>query len=181
MNFNLRGSIVPTHPYQLDKTLSIEGTGAESKATGEAIKELKKYADDHANNVSNPHKVTASQIGLGSVDNTPDMEKPVSIAQEQAIIDRFQIGTEKPNSNTLWFNQKEDIDQTDGDEHIMAVDLNMAQHRLTGLADPVKDNDAATKGYAVAKSNIVNNFTTTEEGYVADARALRACSSDILI
>lgn len=39
----------------------------------------------HTSNVSNPHKVTASQIGLGNVDNTSDADKPVSAAQNTAI------------------------------------------------------------------------------------------------
>lgn len=41
---------------------------------------IKKAIDDHANLKNNPHKVTKAQIGLGNVDNTSDMKKPVSIA-----------------------------------------------------------------------------------------------------
>lgn len=33
----------------------------------------------------NPHEVTKSQVDLGNVDNTSDMDKPVSIAQQNAI------------------------------------------------------------------------------------------------
>lgn len=39
----------------------------------------------HVNNKTNPHNVTAAQIGLGNVDNTSDMDKPVSTAQGAAI------------------------------------------------------------------------------------------------
>jgi hypothetical protein len=39
----------------------------------------------HENNTENPHSVTAYQVGLGNVDNTSDMDKPVSTAQAQAI------------------------------------------------------------------------------------------------
>lgn len=41
--------------------------------------------NSHTNNISNPHKVMASQIGLGNVNNTSDSKKPVSIAQQNAI------------------------------------------------------------------------------------------------
>ena len=41
--------------------------------------------DAHINNSSNPHGVTASQIGLGNVDNTSDIEKPVSNPQQEYI------------------------------------------------------------------------------------------------
>lgn len=39
----------------------------------------------HTGNTSNPHSVTATQVGLGNVDNTADTAKPVSTAQQTAI------------------------------------------------------------------------------------------------
>lgn len=39
----------------------------------------------HINNFDNPHKTTKSQIQLGNVDNTSDVDKPVSTAQQKAI------------------------------------------------------------------------------------------------
>lgn len=39
----------------------------------------------HKQNVSNPHAVTKAQVGLGNVDNTSDIDKPVSTLQQQAI------------------------------------------------------------------------------------------------
>ena len=36
----------------------------------------------HKNNTSNPHQTTKSQVGLGNVDNTSDVNKPVSTAQQ---------------------------------------------------------------------------------------------------
>lgn len=39
----------------------------------------------HINNFDNPHKTTKSQIQLGNVDNTSDVYKPVSTAQQKAI------------------------------------------------------------------------------------------------
>lgn len=38
----------------------------------------------HTGNTSNPHSVTKAQVGLGSVDNTSDANKPVSTAQAAA-------------------------------------------------------------------------------------------------
>lgn len=40
---------------------------------------------DHKNSVSNPHNVTKSQVGLGSVDNTSDLNKPLSSATILAL------------------------------------------------------------------------------------------------
>ena len=62
----------------------------------------------------------------------------------------------------------------------MQGNINMNGQKLKGLNAPTADDEAATKGFVteavkdkVDKSNVVNNFTTTEEGYVADARALK--------
>ena len=47
--------------------------------------ELSKLINDHIANVENPHQVTKAQVGLGNVDNTSDLNKPVSTAQQAAI------------------------------------------------------------------------------------------------
>lgn len=41
--------------------------------------------DTHTADKSNPHSVTKAQLGLGNVDNTSDVNKPVSTAQQAAI------------------------------------------------------------------------------------------------
>ena len=42
-------------------------------------------AYDHSQKTDNPHKVSKAQVGLGNADNTSDMNKPVSTAQQRAI------------------------------------------------------------------------------------------------
>lgn len=39
----------------------------------------------HMSNTSNPHGVNKEQVGLGNVDNTSDLDKPVSSATQEAI------------------------------------------------------------------------------------------------
>ena len=39
----------------------------------------------HINNTSNPHAVSKEQVGLGNVDNTSDLEKPVSLLTQAAL------------------------------------------------------------------------------------------------
>lgn len=41
--------------------------------------------DSHIANTSNPHSVTKSQVGLGNVDNTSDLDKPISNATQTAL------------------------------------------------------------------------------------------------
>lgn len=40
---------------------------------------------NHIANTSNPHNVTATQVGLGNVDNTSDADKPISTATQDAL------------------------------------------------------------------------------------------------
>lgn len=45
----------------------------------------------HIDNVYNPHNVTKSQIGLGNVDNTSDLNKPISNATKTYIDSKLSI------------------------------------------------------------------------------------------
>lgn len=45
----------------------------------------------HANNKSNPHGVTKSQVGLSNVDNTSDVNKPISTATQNALNEKVDI------------------------------------------------------------------------------------------
>ncbi len=62
-----------------------------------AFGKIKKAITDlilHMANKSNPHGVTKAQVGLGSVNNTSDTDKPVSSAQAAAIADAKKAGTD---------------------------------------------------------------------------------------
>jgi hypothetical protein len=62
--------------------------------------------DSHIASTANPHNVTKAQVGLGNVDNTSDVNKPVSTAQATAIavvqsdIDAHEARTDNPHSTT---------------------------------------------------------------------------------
>lgn len=63
---------------------------AVGNATVTAVLSSEQYASyddlqDHIADADNPHKVTKAQVGLGLVDNTSDVDKPVSTAQAAAI------------------------------------------------------------------------------------------------
>ena len=54
----------------------------------------------HETNTSNPHNVTKSQVGLSNVDNTSDINKPVSTAQQTALNLKIQSVTGSQVDNT---------------------------------------------------------------------------------
>lgn len=61
-----------------------EAAGAGSHS-GWTISASPPRAVDHERRTDNPHGVTKTQVGLGDVDNTSDMQKPVSIPQAEAL------------------------------------------------------------------------------------------------
>lgn len=58
---------------------------ADNEAQAEATVAAQADIDAHKANASNPHGVTKAQVELGNVNNTADMDKPVSTAQAEAI------------------------------------------------------------------------------------------------
>ena len=78
-------------PTTLDTLGEIANAMAENKNVVDALNEAigtKATSTDltsHTSNKSNPHGVTKAQVGLGNVDNTADMDKPVSTAVQSAI------------------------------------------------------------------------------------------------
>jgi Carbohydrate binding domain. len=58
------------------------------------LKELDDDHEGHVNNKNNPHAVTKAQIGLGNVDNTSDLDKPVSTAVSSQLAQKVTKGEE---------------------------------------------------------------------------------------
>lgn len=79
----------------------------------------------HTNNTSNPHQVTKAQVGLSDVDNTSDLNKPISSAQQLAF-DALTQSLETLNDNKM--NVSEDITAI---EYISLVDWNAAKEAGT--------------------------------------------------
>jgi len=55
--------------------------------------------DSHIASTSNPHPVTKSQVGLGNVDNTSDLNKPISTATQTALNNKSDLGHTHPLSD----------------------------------------------------------------------------------
>lgn len=54
-------------------------------ATQQEVITVDNKIDAHIANTENPHEVTKAQVGLSNVDNTSDLDKPVSNAQQEAL------------------------------------------------------------------------------------------------
>lgn len=62
-------------------------------------KNLSDNNSGHISNKSNPHSVTKAQVGLGNVDNTSDLNKPVSNAVVELLESDYQALAEKNEVN----------------------------------------------------------------------------------
>lgn len=56
-----------------------------AETTAGTVDILEGALDGHIENKSNPHEVTKSQVGLGNVDNTSDLDKPISTATQTVL------------------------------------------------------------------------------------------------
>ena len=80
--------VINTMPAKLNVTKSVaDNVKIESSNDYNKLNHLLLESKGHINNLSNPHGVTKEQIGLGNADNTSDIDKPVSKAQQAAIDD----------------------------------------------------------------------------------------------
>ena len=87
---------------------SLNGNLTEAKEDIDNIKISKASSEDlsnHANNHENPHAVTKEQVGLGNVDNTSDIDKPVSNPQATHITNAINGLKEDIGSNNLVHNK----------------------------------------------------------------------------
>ena len=108
--------------------------------------------DGHVSDDRNPHNVTKEQVGLGNVDNTSDMAKPVSTAQQTAIdgvqsnLDDHEDDTNNPHNVTKTQVGLGNVDNTSD----MAKPVSTAQSVAIGNVQSALDTHEQT--YATAST-----------------------------
>ena len=80
----IKGSL-PEGYLGYDKATADRGRVAVGTNTGDMLLAKKSEVDSHTNSTNNPHAVTKTQVGLGNVDNTSDLNKPISTATQIAL------------------------------------------------------------------------------------------------
>ncbi len=104
-------------------------------------------AYDHSQKKDNPHGVSKAQVGLGNVDNTSDMNKPVSKAQQAAI----------------------DFAQTPGLEALRGIkahdEMFRAKRIFRGISTPAETQtvDLSNESFTAATYNILLFIQTNTE------------------
>ena len=77
-----------TEYVEISKSLALGETSSTAYA-GDKGKDTTDKLNTHLENYNNPHQVTKAQIGLGNVDNTSDLEKPISNAVQTALDEKL--------------------------------------------------------------------------------------------
>lgn len=170
----LCGKISRVSPYSIDTSLSQVGAAAEAKATGVAIANAKAGIDGHLRSKDNPHGVTKAQIGLDNVDNTADVEKPVSVPQKEALDKKVDKATNKGLSTNDFTDAYRD--KLDGiEEGANKYSLSDGEVTKEKIADKAvtaeKVNDTSRTQYFSA--------TLTVDGWTGDAAPYTQTVTDV--
>lgn len=174
----------------VDKTANIPvdlGTDADSsnpianKVVVKALNDLSTDITNHKNNKQNPHSVTAAQIGLGNVDNTSDMDKPVSTAQGAAIgsveytLAQHEKNTDNPHSVTAAQVGLGAVNNTaDADKPVsskQAIAINAVEDQII-LHKDNKNNPHAVTAAQVGLGNVNNTSDANKPVSTAQKAAL---------
>ena len=78
--------------------------GDYKEEVSEQFEEVESIITSHADNMENPHGVTKEQIGLANVDDTSDMEKPISNATWAALEEKANV---EHNHDDLYYDKEE--------------------------------------------------------------------------
>lgn len=74
-----------TPTFTADTVLTNIASGEKVSVLWGRVKKLFTDVMAHLSNTNNPHSTTASQVGLGNVDNTRDIDKPISTTVQSAF------------------------------------------------------------------------------------------------
>ena len=114
----------------------------------------------HIADMNNPHSVTKSQVGLGNVDNTSDINKPVS-GPQQAALNALQTEiTSELRETTQALEKEVAITDIATGEHITvtnSTDASVRKLKIDGRTDQI-----TTNGYQLFDASRIS--TTTQSG-----------------
>lgn len=160
--------------------------------------------DSHISNTSNPHSVTAAQLNLGNVNNTSDLNKPISTATQVALNAKYDAsnpsGFETPAQlNTRDTNNRERANHTGTQTSSTISDFasTVLSTILTGLsfatATAITATDTILQALGKIQAQINGHFgsggtahanaTTSTSGFMsgADKTKLDGITSDVVL
>lgn len=104
----------------------------------------------HESNTSNPHNVTKAQVGLSNVDNTSDINKPVSTAQQTALNLKENVANKVTNFNA----------PNNTDYATTQATINLVDNRVQSNIKIIGDWDASSGSYPLDDESNTTPFIT---------------------
>lgn len=126
------------------------------------LEEVSDSLDDHINDFNNPHKVTKAQVGLSEVDNTSDLDKPISNAAQQALGTKVDKEEGKGLSDQNFTKEEKDklASLQNYDDTALKTALEQEISRATtaeiNLAKNISDEQYRASGAEAALSNRID-------------------------
>ncbi|MBQ7625257.1 MAG: hypothetical protein IJS65_08275, partial [Clostridia bacterium] len=139
------------------------------------ITEVENGLSSHAGRTDNPHNVTQSQVGLGNVNNTSDLNKPISTATQTALNGKFDktggtiegtVSVKKTSGDMLVLNRTDTatgivtVNAESGSKLTLSSDDDDVTVR--GVETPAEDNDAANKEYVDDQRDAAKGYAETQ-------------------
>ena len=139
--------------------------------------------NNHKSDTSNPHNVTPAQIGLGNVDNTSDLDKPISTAVQKAIDSKADKTVATTSADGLM--SAEDKGKLDDADNTYALKSKYGDTTIDvgRKADTKKGSHSTAEGYNATASgecsHAEGHSTTTSGNYShAEGRSTTASGVD---
>ena len=144
-----------TRAKAIEEELSEDITSESLRATN-AENTITSNLTAHTTNTNNPHNVTKSQIGLSNVDNTADLNKPISTATQNALNNKADKAT-----TLSGYGITDAYTKTEIDNKISSV------YKFKGSVEDVEDLPANGNTVGDVYNVIVtgDNYAWTEEGW----------------
>lgn len=139
-----------------DGTVEISASGSISSEDSVARDAI----GNHKSDTSNPHNVTPAQIGLGNVDNTSDLDKPISTAVKQAIDNKADKTVATTSADGLM--SAEDKGKLDNADNTYALKSKYGDTTI----DVGRQNGSITGdcSVAVGKNSVASGYASHAEG-----------------
>lgn len=139
----------------------------------------------HVANKSNPHGVTKAQVGLGNVDNTSDVNKPISTAVQNALSGKAGTSVATQSANGLMSSaDKKKLDGISSGAQVNVIETVKVNNTALGvsgkavnidLSDYAKKGDVTTvmryKGSVATVSSLPTTATLGDTYNVIDTNA----------
>ncbi len=100
---------------------------------------------------TNPHSTTKSDVGLGNVDNTSDLNKPISTATQSALDDKYNASNPNNYETPAQLNSRD------------TANRDRANHTGTQLANTISNFATAVKNVVLSGLTIVNSVVTNSD------------------